>query len=191
VINLKKRIISAIIMLIICIPLIIIGGIPFKIGMGILAILAYREVLNLKGIKNYPKSIVVIGLVVMLLLVYSNRDVLYEINGLNYKYLMAAFLLFFVPVIFYYGKDKYTSSDAFELSAFTIFLGLIFNLVTNILIYEKAYFFLIILVTVLTDTFAYFTGVAIGRHKVTKISPKKSIEGYIGGCLMGTAISTI
>ena len=34
-----------------------------------------------------------------------------------------------------------------------------------------------------TDIFAYFVGKAIGKHKFSKISPKKSIEGCIGGTL--------
>lgn len=35
-----------------------------------------------------------------------------------------------------------------------------------------------------TDTMAYFTGLAIGKHKLCpKISPKKTIEGSIGGIL--------
>ena len=34
-----------------------------------------------------------------------------------------------------------------------------------------------------TDTFAYLTGKAIGKHKFSKISPKKSIEGCIGGLI--------
>lgn len=35
-----------------------------------------------------------------------------------------------------------------------------------------------------TDTFAYFTGVAIGKHKIVPhISPKKTWEGCIGGAL--------
>ncbi|MBI3960763.1 MAG: phosphatidate cytidylyltransferase [Chloroflexi bacterium] len=37
-------------------------------------------------------------------------------------------------------------------------------------------------VTMLNDTFAYFVGVAAGRHKVwPRLSPKKSWEGSIGG----------
>ena len=34
-----------------------------------------------------------------------------------------------------------------------------------------------------TDVFAYFVGVNLGKHKFSKISPNKSIEGCIGGIL--------
>lgn len=34
-----------------------------------------------------------------------------------------------------------------------------------------------------TDIFAYLVGKTIGKHKFTKISPKKSIEGCIGGII--------
>lgn len=37
----------------------------------------------------------------------------------------------------------------------------------------------------MTDTFAYLIGKAIGKHKFSKISPNKSIEGCIGGLLGG------
>jgi phosphatidate cytidylyltransferase len=41
----------------------------------------------------------------------------------------------------------------------------------------------------IADTGAYFTGVAIGKHKLCpEISPKKTIEGFIGGILT-TAIA--
>lgn len=187
----KKRIISAGIMLAICIPLVIIGGIPFRIFAGIVGLLAYKEVIDLKGKDNYPKGVIVLGLAVLLLLTYSNRDPLFGTIGLDYKYIVVSFLLMLLPTIFYYGTGKYTTKDAFELTSFIMFLGFFLNLLSNILIYDKKYFFLIVLVTILTDTFAYFTGMAIGKHKVTKISPKKSLEGYIGGVVMGTILSSI
>lgn len=34
-----------------------------------------------------------------------------------------------------------------------------------------------------TDISAYFTGLLIGKHKFSKVSPKKSIEGCIGGAI--------
>lgn len=37
-----------------------------------------------------------------------------------------------------------------------------------------------------TDSFAYLFGIKFGKHKMTKISPKKSWEGAIAGTIFGT-----
>ena len=42
-----------------------------------------------------------------------------------------------------------------------------------------------------TDTFAYAVGMKFGKHKLTKISPKKSIEGSIGGTVGAIIIALI
>ena len=42
-----------------------------------------------------------------------------------------------------------------------------------------------------TDTCAYFVGSKFGKHKFTKISPKKSIEGCIGGTLGAILITLL
>ncbi len=45
---------------------------------------------------------------------------------------------------------------------------------------------------VFTDTFAYFTGVKLGKHKLCpKISPKKTVEGAVGGVLGALVINVI
>ena len=48
------------------------------------------------------------------------------------------------------------------------------------------------LVAFLTDAGAYFAGVFLGKHKgITKVSPHKSLEGYIGGICTGPVILVI
>ena len=42
-----------------------------------------------------------------------------------------------------------------------------------------------------TDTCAYFVGCKFGKHKFSKISPKKSIEGCIGGTVGSIIIALI
>ena len=42
-----------------------------------------------------------------------------------------------------------------------------------------------------TDTFAYLIGKKFGKHKLSKISPKKSIEGAIAGTVGATVIAII
>ena len=47
---------------------------------------------------------------------------------------------------------------------------------------HRAYLLLPFILSFACDTFAYFTGLAIGKHKLApKVSPKKTIEGSIGG----------
>ena len=49
----------------------------------------------------------------------------------------------------------------------------------------------LLLITTITDTFALISGMLVGRHKLCpKISPKKTVEGLIGGVLMGTFVAT-
>jgi phosphatidate cytidylyltransferase len=48
-----------------------------------------------------------------------------------------------------------------------------------------------ILISTLTDTFAYIIGMRFGKHKMTPIiSPKKSWEGAIGGTLIATIFAS-
>lgn len=43
-----------------------------------------------------------------------------------------------------------------------------------------------------SDTGAYFTGISLGRHKLCpSISPKKTVEGFIGGMLCGTGFALL
>lgn len=68
---------------------------------------------------------------------------------------------------------------------FTIFVALVNGMKCgNILIWY------VIIVSWGTDIFAYFTGKTIGKHKFSKISPKKSIEGCIGG-VVGAVLSML
>jgi len=44
-----------------------------------------------------------------------------------------------------------------------------------------------VIATVFTDSGAYFTGITIGKRKpFPKISPNKTVEGYVGGIIAGT-----
>lgn len=49
-----------------------------------------------------------------------------------------------------------------------------------------------LLISTLTDTFAYVIGMKFGKHKMTpNISPKKSWEGAIGGSVIATIIASV
>jgi phosphatidate cytidylyltransferase len=85
-----------------------------------------------------------------------------------------------------FSNGKYTITDiAFTLFGI-IYVVFLFSFVTLTRNMEKGhlYIWLIFIGAWATDTFAYFTGVSIGKTKILpKISPKKSLEGCIGGVI--------
>jgi len=186
----KKRIVSAIIMFLIIIPILILGGIPYSLAVGLLSLVAYKEMLDLRKNKNdYPNIVKLFGLISMLYLIYSNFEKYGLLFGLSYKILCGIILIICLPTLFY--KEKYKIEDAFHLLATILFLGLGFNLLISVYNYGLKYFVLLIMVTILTDTFALFGGKLVGKHNFTTISPNKTIEGCIIGSLVSTFVCTV
>ena len=53
------------------------------------------------------------------------------------------------------------------------------------------YLLYLLLITTMTDTFALLSGMLVGKHKLCpNISPNKTIEGAVGGSIMGTIIAS-
>lgn len=184
--SMYKRIKSAIIMLIVIIPILIIGGIPYSLAVGLIACVAFKELIEIRKDKSndYPNLLKIISIVCMLYLTYSNFDKYGLLFGVSYKLLCGIILILCIPTLFY--NKNYRISDAFHLLADVLFLGIGFNLLISVYNYGIKYFILLILITTFTDTFALFGGKLIGKHKFTDISPNKTIEG----CLIGTIVST-
>ena len=98
--------------------------------------------------------------------------------------------LFLTPIVFINDNEKYNINDALFLIGSILFIGLSFNLVIITRNFDINYILYLLLITTITDTFALLTGMLVGNHKLTDISPKKTIEGSIGGTLMGTIVAT-
>ncbi len=186
----KKRVISAIVAIAIIIPLFLIGGWVFNLGVAVIAALAYLEILSLNR-KAYSNGIRLVGFLCLELITLSSFDTYFFGTGLSFLSISLTFLLLTIPAIFD-TKDRYTTKEAFRLIGFIILVGLFFNLI--IISYTKSKWLLLylILIGTITDTFAYIVGTLIGKHKlIPKVSPKKSVEGSVGGSLIATIIATI
>lgn len=69
----------------------------------------------------------------------------------------------------------------------TLYTGITCDFILNIRMKSPHYIFFLMMVVVLTDTGAYFVGKRFGKHKLAPIlSPKKTIEGAVGGVVLGT-----
>ena len=184
----KNRLISAVILLAIVLPVVIIGGIAFGLLVGVVTMVVTKELTDLYQIPNVVKLAVFLAL---LSIVYSNFDPNHLSLGLDFRTVSLALLLLMTPIIFFQISGKYTTKHAFEIMGFVLLVGLGLSYFIQIRNFNFLYFLLMILTPMVTDIFAYTGGMMIGKHKVTKISPNKSWEGYIIGSLMGTFIMTV
>lgn len=188
----KKRILGAILILIICIPILWIGGMPFIGSCGIMGAFALKELMELNiHHKKIPNIMFIVSIMALSLLIFW-RSISYLITlEINPGLVAFTIIFLFFPCLFY-KEENYTAHEAMYLFGSILFLSLfckslIFLRMKNlwILVY-------LIFIAIFTDTFAYLIGKAIGKHKCSPIiSPNKTWEGCIGGSIMGVLISTI
>ncbi len=185
----KQRIISAIIALIICIPIILIGKIPFYLGASLIGLIGFYELYKCRG-KELPTSIKIISVILFCLFMLDNvgKNIIINTN----EKLLISILLLMLPIVYYNKSKKYDIEDALFSLGSIIFLGVGFNklLLTR---EESIYTFLyLLMITIMTDTFAYFTGKLIGKNKMCEsVSPNKTWEGFIGGLVFGVLTSSV
>ena len=188
----KKRVISAILMVGLFIPFLLKGGTPFGIIMTILAILGLYELINIKEMeKKFPIIVKIFAYLMLLYIAINNFN--YIGFKLDFDYRLMSFIIFafLSPLVFINDNKKYNLDDALFLVGSVLFIGFSFNLLIITRNFDISYIIYLLLITTITDTFALFTVMLIGKHKLApEISPKKTIEGAVGGTLMGTFVAS-
>ena len=188
----KKRILSAILLIVIFVPFLVIGDLPFAIFTSVISVLGLYELLKVhESSKKLPLFLKIIGYFLTVYFCLYNTGTLELYNSFDYRVIALVILVFLSPMVFINNTDTYNLNDALFLMGSVLFIGFSFNLVVITRNYDIAYLIYLLLITTITDTFALFTGSLIGEHKLCPtISPKKTIEGLIGGVLMGTFVAT-
>jgi len=183
----RTRVVSAVVMLLLFVPIVWIGSMPFYTLIGVIAVLSLKELVDIKYKKNeldFLVKLLAYSLVFCLALNNINSDLIYY---LNYKLLAATIICMLVPLMFYIDKQKYNLSDATYLIACICLIGLSYGIILETRKASLEHFILLFIITTVTDTFAYVGGSLIGKNKLLeRISPNKTIEGTVVGTVVGT-----
>lgn len=163
-----------------------------------LCLMATYELNRSCGLENKPVMILSVAVSTIFPLYYEYGHYLNEIKGVNLKteYLITIYVLVLCFLMLHnHEKTKFSQIALVIVSSlfapFSITRLMFFRDVAKYYP-ERGYtdahgVFLILFIlfsACFTDTFAYFTGSFLGKHKLCpKISPKKTIEGAIGGVL--------
>lgn len=187
-VNMKKRTISAFFIVLILTVSIAYGNPIFTILMSLCAILGLNEFIGVKN-KSKKKKLDFINLISYIsLLSITLNNTFFSVDSLSL--LVLPILGLSIPIILYNDSEKYNINDCLYLIATIIILGISFN--SLILFREKniCLCIYIFLISFMTDTYAYIGGMLVGKHKLTSISPKKTIEGSFIGTVMATVIGS-
>ena len=188
----KKRVISAIIALLIFVPIFLIGGFIYNLAIIILSLLGLREFLKAKETKKeLPNFISFISYIMITLIVVSGMNNKELIFSIDFRILSALFLVFLLPTVLYHDRSIYSVTDAFYLIGGVFFLGTAFSLLAILRNIDMNLLIYLFIITIMTDTYAYLVGSLIGKHKLLEdISPNKTLAGMTSGTIFGVFIAT-
>lgn len=191
----KQRIITAVVAFFVLLPVLIFSDtFLFPLGLAVCAVLSVWEMFACVGLKNawlFTAPMYVLGAAFPFLIRYlPDRDLLAPIA------VCAAVvwtLYAFTVLIFSHGKYPLEAVFVASFSLFYIFIG--FNAILFIHDCEpggKYLYYICFLGAWITDIFAYFCGRAFGKHKlIPDVSPKKTVEGSIGGTVFCILVMVI
>ena len=189
----KQRIITAVVAFFVLLPVLIFSDtVVFPLGLAVCAVLSVWEMFACVGLKNawiFTVPMYLIGAAFPFLIRY--------LPDLAASVAIAAAVIWtlyaFTVLIFAHGKYPVESVFVASFSLLYIFIG--FNAILFIHDREpggRYLYYICFLGAWITDIFAYFCGRAFGKHKlIPAVSPKKTVEGSIGGtlfCVLATVV---
>ena len=194
-----KRSISGAVYVILLLASILFSTESFYILFGIFLLIAVMEFCNLIQLHKITSLILAIGIYLFFFVANLQRNNLFSNDIVHYASLSALIITLIVSIkgVLFLFDDKEVKSNMF--SKYTYLIGYIilpFVFITKIPFGEKGYnpkIIISIFILIWTnDTFAYIVGKSIGKRKLfERVSPKKTIEGFIGGVIFAVLASYI
>lgn len=188
--DMKTRIITGLWAGAIFVSLIVLGGSPFVILMGVLALIGLSEFTMMRNDKLTAFPFLVTALLVafpfVLMLLERQRNMSELPMTTNQWMVLGLMLLLFWTVV---TKNRFTYEDASFYFISAVYLVIGFSSFALVRLSEDGLVKVLLVLFMIwaTDSGAYFTGKAVGKTKLwPSISPNKTIEGAVGG--IGSAI---
>lgn len=171
--NLKSRTIIALFYVPVMLLFFYLGGIYFKLFFSVLALFFIYEIVTV-----FQYKYLFIPLIIFIIFLIYIKD-------LETFWFSILFFIFIFPFLIHFFI-RVNPKELSNILIFTVLLiyiasGLKFSILFRNIYGEYMTIFVLLSIWIY-DNFAYFTGVKYGKNKIfPKLSPKKSLEGVIGG----------
>ena len=183
----KTRIITAVVAILILLPVLIFADYPvLPIALSLVSLIAVFEMLRCIGLHRAWVISVPLYLLALALPICIRLLSRAELVKVAFAAIVCLLFYFFAILLFSHGKYKPADLSVCFMTVLYILIG--FNAILYVHDHSHGgeYVYLIAFIGAwITDIFAYFCGMLFGRggkHKlIPDVSPKKTVEGSIGG----------
>ena len=186
----KTRVISGAFIAIFTLLIVWFGGLVTTLALGVISIIGYIELCRATKVCDKKPNILMIltfaGIVAYYALSYMGNDSIF-------LFLTVALMMIVHMAVYVIAYPKYHANQIMHsyfsfvycpiMLSFVLHTRMLSNYMDT-LNYNIGFFlvWMIFIAAWFSDTFAYFTGVLFGKHKIFPVlSPKKTVEGCIGG----------
>lgn len=175
----KQRLISSFFGIIVLILVLLGNQLIFDIVVTLISAAGIYEVVSAIGLKQC-RHMVVLSVLMPFALMFTSY--------LSHEYLFAVVFmfvaLFLLTMLFNHQKYSFATTSLFITVSVMLSVSFLHVSLVRRLGNENFDVLVVLIGCWITDTCAYFTGVFLGKHKlVPQISPKKTVEGSIGGII--------
>lgn len=194
------RLISGIILLVLTAVFVTLGGIPLLVALEVISIAGFLELIKAVGIKRDEKGInflEIIGIIGIICMYACQIFFVIQKEAVDVVYLLAivVFTIIGLLAVYVVTFPKYDAKQIVEVVFAFMYVPVMLSFISMTRALPEIGSKVVWMIWISawgSDTFAYcvgmLTGKTIGNHKAFPVlSPKKSIEGCIGG-IAGAAI---
>ena len=164
------------------------GGMILAIVLYVISMIGFLELTKACGVREgqKPNALEITGIAA----ITCYYLVTYFVQDASYAVMVILLAMIAMMSVYVFGFPKYHANQVMDAYFALIYAPVMLSFVFLTRQLEDGIYlvWMIFISSWISDTFAYLTGVMIGRHKLAPVlSPKKSIEGSVGG-IVGAAL---
>ena len=182
------RLLSGAVLVAAAILLFVVGDVWLLVAMGLLSLVGCYELLKVFSLHKHPLGIVCYLATVVYYYILFYVEYGFWLIGVV---ILPVLLLLLAIYVIRYPKDRIedVTKTIFSFCYVSVLLSFVYQ--TRCLPHGQWLVWLIIMGSWGSDTCAYCVGKLIGKHHFSELSPKKTIEGCVGGVLGAALIAFI
>ena len=193
-----KRILSGAAVTVIAVAAILLGGNVLAAILLIVSCTAFRELCKATGVHNGKgmdllENVGYVGIIAYYFLIWQSGEGKGFVSG-EHLMMLCIGMLMLIMAVYVLTFPKYRSEQIMAVYFSMIYAPVMLSFIYLTECMEHGFYlvWMIFISSWVCDTCAYFTGVTFGKHKMAPVlSPKKSIEGAIGGVVGSTAVGAL